>query len=547
MKKIFNNRTESGSHTRPQAEVCRHYGLGQKIIFGQNFLSHILIVIALILVGTACNKQLSQTPISSGTTQTFYKSPSDFIQGVNAVYADLRGYPDRVQFLGEVRSDNIYGVSVTVRDWDPINDFSPGIASNTYVEEAWNTDFNGIFRANTVLDQLAKNGTNVGSASLATRLQAEATFLRAFYYFDLVRYFGKLPVIDHPVTVEDANKIKQGSVADVYKLIISDLQYAIANLPAAYTGVDVGRATKYAAEGILAQVYMARSGPNYGISGPGLASNEWSQALPLIQDIIGSGQFAFSSSYANIFSYANQSPVATGNKEAIFDVMYLSGISGTTTSLVGTYGADYPWQLTPSGYFLSLKDTKSNGSLEIIPVSNDLVKDYESGDLRLAATVYTAGYTSAGSTETRPFYKKWVDITKIPSASRFDWGINFIALRYTDILMMKAECILNGAPGSQSDVDGIINQVRNRAGLASKSGFTLAQLYDERRKEFADEGSRWFDLQRSGNLLTVMNNWIAAEDVQKRINQVIANYIIYPVPQSQLDAAPGLYTQNPGY
>ncbi|WP_431211137.1 hypothetical protein ACQ86N_35215 [Puia sp. P3] len=130
-----------------------------------------LIVIALIVAGTACNKRLNQAPISSATTQTFYKSPSDFIQGVNAVYADLRGYPDRVQFLSEVRSDNIYGVSVAVRDWDPINDFSPGIAPNTYVEEAWNTDFNGIFRANTVLDQLAKNGVNVGSASLATRLR----------------------------------------------------------------------------------------------------------------------------------------------------------------------------------------------------------------------------------------------------------------------------------------------------------------------------------------------------------------------------------------
>jgi hypothetical protein len=122
-----------------------------------------------------------------------------------------------------------------------------------------------------------------------------------------------------------------------------------------------------------------------------------------------------------------------------------------------------------------------------------------------------------------------------------------MALRYTDVLLLKAECILNGATGSQADVDGIVNQVRGRAGLASISGVTLAQLYDERRKEFADEGSRWFDLQRSGNLVTIMNNWITAEDVQKRINQVVANYIIYPVPQSQLDAAPGLYTQNGGY
>jgi hypothetical protein len=508
---------------------------------------YFLFIIAFVILGSACNKQLNQIPISSGTTATFYKIPSDFIQAVNAVYADLRGYPDRLQFLSEVRSDNIYGVSVTVRDWDPINDFSPGIAPNTYVEEAWNTDFNGVSRANVILDQLKKNGSNVGSASLATRLQAEAQYLRAFYYFDLIRYFGRLPVIDHPVTADESNTIKQSAVADVYKFIIADLQYAIANLPTSYAGVDIGRATKYAAEATLAQVYMARSGPTYNISGPGMASNEWSLALPLLQDIINSGQFAFNPNYASIFSYANQSPVPTGNKEAVFDVLYVGGISGTTTSLIGTYGADFPWQLTPSGYFLSLKDTKSNGSLEIIPVSNNLVKDYETGDLRLPATVYTAGYTQAGSTELRPFYKKWVDITKIPTTSRFDWAINFIAIRYTDVLMMKAECILNGAPGLQSDVDGIVNQVRTRAGLATKSGITLAQLFDERRKEFADEGSRWFDLQRSGNLITTMNSWIASEDTQKRINQVVPNYIIYPVPQSQLDAAPGLYTQNLGY
>jgi hypothetical protein len=288
---------------------------------------------------------------------------------------------------------------------------------------------------------------------------------------------------------------------------------------------------------------MTRSGPTYGIDGPGLASGEWGTALPLLQDIINSGQFAFNPNYASLFSYANQSPVTTGNKEAVFDVMYVGGISGTAS----TYGATYPWDLTPSGYFGSLKDTKSNGSLEIIPVSNNLVSDYETGDLRLPATIYTAGYTNAGSTELRPFYKKYLDITKIPTTSRFDWAINFMAIRYTDILMLKAECILNGAPGTPADVDGIVNQVRIRAGLAAKSGITLAQLYDERRKEFADEGSRWFDLQRSGNLVTIMNSWISTEDVQKRINPVVPNYIIYPVPQSQLNAAPGLYTQNPGY
>jgi hypothetical protein len=113
--------------------------------------------------------------------------------------------------------------------------------------------------------------------------------------------------------------------------------------------------------------------------------------------------------------------------------------------------------------------------------------------------------------------------------------------------MLKAECILHGAPGTQADVDAIVNQVRTRAGLPAKLNITLAQLFDERRREFAGEGSRWFDLQRSGNLPTIMNAWKALDDAGNKINAVTANYVIYPVPQTQLDAVPGLYAQNPGY
>ena len=503
-------------------------------------------ILAVSILSTSCSKDLNQIPISQGTTLTFYQSPSDFVQGVNAVYSVLRTYPDRLLNLSEIRSDNIYGVSdLGVRDWDPINSFQKAITGNAYVEEAWNTDYNGVFRANEVLEQIKKNGSLINSATLQARLEAETRFLRAFYYFDLVRYYGKVPLIDHTVIASEANTIPRSAVADVYKLIISDLQAAISVLPASYTGVHVGRASKYAAEGLLAQVYMARSGPTYGVEGPGLGLSEWNLALPLIQDIISSGLFTFNANFANIFSYSNQNP--TVNKEAVFDVMYVSGASGTSS----IYGATYPWDLCPNIYFKSINDSKSNGALEAIPVSNDLLSKYAANDVRKTFAIHTAPYNNSGSTETRPFFQKYLDFTKIPSTSRFDWGINFIAIRYTDILMMKAECVLNGAPGSQAtDVDAIVNQVRSRAGVGTPalSGVTLAQLFDERRREFADEGSRWFDLQRSGNLITIMNNWIAVDDaVRKQMNPVVAGYIVYPVPQSQLDAIPGLYTQNAGY
>jgi hypothetical protein len=516
----------------------------------------LIVIITVVLFASSCEKKLNQVPISSATVPTFYQQPSDFIQAVNSAYNALRGYPDRLMELSEVRSDNIYPSNNDVaRDHDPINNFAPGIAPNVYVEEGWRSDFNGIFKANTVLEQLVKNASFVGSAPLATRLTAEAKFLRAFFYFDLVKYYGKVPLIDHTVSAAEAITIPRSPVADVYALIISDLQFAIANLPLnfsgaypAYGATDIGRATKYAAEAILANVYMTRSGPNYGIEGAGMGLNEWNLALPLLQDIINSGvfvfnamQYAFPVPAAGIFSYNNQSPGYTaGNREAIFDVMYLT--------LAGSgLGATYPWDLVPQDFFNAYGNPSTSGALGAPSVSSNLVSSYSVAplDKRLSPTIHTTQY----GTSLYPFFRKYLDTTKVPATnSRFDWAINFIAVRYTDVLMLKAECILHGAPGTQGDVDAIVNQVRARAGLLPTANVTLPQLFDERRREFAGEGSRWFDLQRSGNLVTIMNAWRTVEDAAlHKMNPITANSIIYPVPQSQLDAAPGLYTQNPGY
>jgi hypothetical protein len=507
------------------------------------------IFIVFIVLLSSCKKDLNQSPISSATTETFYRQPSDFLQGVNAVYNSLRSYPDRLLALSEVRSDNIYPINDVGRDHDPINDFAPGIASNVFVEEAWNTNFNGIFKANTILDQITSNGSYIGNAGLATRLTAEARFLRAFFYFDLVRYYGRLPVIDHPVSAKEANDIGRSSADSVYKLIIiPDLQFAIANLPATYSGTfpnytsaDVGRATKYAAEALLGEVYMTRSGPGYGIEGPGLGVNEWGLAVPLFNDIISSGQFVFNPNFANIFSYTNQNP--TTNKEAVFDIMYLAGQTPVL-------GASYPWFLVPNAFFNALPNNANlSGSLGYPAVSTDLVNSYAASDARKSPTIHTTPFTNTGTVNTAPFFRKYLDTTKLPTNSRFDYGINFIGIRYTDILLLKAECVLHGAPGSQAtDVDAVVNQVRTRAGLSPLTNVTLPQLYNERRREFAAEGLRWFDLQRSGELINIMNAWIAVEDAARhKMNQVNKNYVIYPVPQSQIDAAPGLYTQNPGY
>lgn len=494
-------------------------------------LSFFLVVAAIVL--GSCKKQLNQIPISASTTATFYTAPNDFLQGVSAIYNQLRAYPDRLLNLSETRSDNLYAVSDGgVRDWEGVNSFHKTLASNPYISEAWSANYNGIYRANVLLDKLQQNGSVISDATLRTRLEAEARFLRAFYYFDLVRWFGKVPLVTQPVTAEGALNIPRNTVSEVYDLIISDLQFAGTNLPMSYTTTDIGRATRYAAKGILALVYMTRSGPTYNIEGPGLGLSEWDKALALLNEIIASGKYSFLASYPSIFSYTNEN-----NAEVIFDVQYATGVSPVM-------GGTHPWVLVPDTWFQS-QGKAIQGGLTIRPVSNNLLNSYEAADTRKAFTIQT-GYVYNGVAEPRSFFKKYVDLTKVPS-NRVDWPINFIVMRYTGVLMLKAECILHGAPGTQAEVDAIVNQVRARASLGPISNVTLPRLMEERRKEFAAEGTRWHDLVRSGLVETVMNAWIPVEDVQHQMQPFKKEYIIYPIPQSELDVKPGLYTQNAGY
>lgn len=484
---------------------------------------------------SSCSKELKQVPISQATTETFYAQPNDFIQATNAIYNNLRGYPDRHLNLSETRSDNLYAVSDGgVRDWEGINSFHKTIASNPYVTEAWTSNFNGIFKANTLLEQLQKNGAVITDSVLKKRLEGEARFLRAFYYFDLVRWFGKVPLIDKTVSASEALNIQRSNVADVYNLILSDLAFAGTHLPDAYpVAADKGRATRFAAKGIQALVHMTRSGPTYGIDGPGMGLNEWDKALVLLNEVIASGKYSFGNSYANIFSYTNEN-----NSEVVFDVQYATGLNPVM-------GSTFAWLLAPDAWFLT-NGKAVQGGLTIRPVSNDLLNSYAAADTRKAFNIQP-GYTYNGVAETRSFFKKYVDLTKVPN-NRVDWPINFIVLRYTDVLMLKAECILKGAPGTQAEVDAIVNQVRARAGLTTPlSNVTLPQLMAERRREFAGEGSRWHDLVRSGMVETTIPAWIAAEDVLQQMLPFNKNYIIYPVPQSELDVRPGFYMQNQGY
>lgn len=500
-----------------------------------------------ILALNSCESDLNQIPLSQPTAESLYTTANGFIQARNATYSvafhgsGTYGYANRLLNLSETRSDNFYATTQAARDWEGINNFFTSLSSNTLISEAYASNYNAIYKANELLEKLASVGSSIiPLESDRTKMEAEARFLRAFCYFDLIRWFGPVPLVDKTISPQEATKIPRTPVTDIYNLIISDLEFAVENLDPSYDNANFGRVTKYGAKGILAQVYMTRSSPNYGIDGAMLGLNEWDKAYEQLNDIKNSNLYTFSPTYSTIFRTEGNT-----NKENVLVIPY-------TQSTGNNVGGNFMVELGFEPYFASL-NLSQQGSLEYRPLSQGLNNALIATDARrvfgIADTYTVTSGTHVGTYTDRPVIRKYIDASRYGTAGRQDWGVDFIVMRYTDVLMLMAECTLHSGGGTQADVDDIVNDVRERAGLArDAANVTLDRLFNERRIEFFGEGTRWFDLIRSGNALTLMNSWKTTEDpTGVNIGTIDKNSLLYPLPLSEFLASPGLYTQNPGY
>lgn len=493
----------------------------------------------------SCDDELNQIPLSTGTIENFYSTPGEFIQARNATYAvafhgsGTYGYANRILNLSETRSDNFYATTQASREWEGINNFSTGISSNTYIREAYTSNYNAIYKANQLLEKIAEKGDVIFLDPLEKNTMiAEARFLRAFCYFDLLRWFGGVPLLDRTVSPQEARTIGRATVVDIYNLIISDLVAAIPNLPPSYDNANFGRVTTYGAKGLLGLVYMTRSSPTYDIDGATLGLNEWDKAYQQLNDIKTSGLFTFSPTYDPIFRTEGNT-----NKENVLTIPY-------TQSTGNNVGGNFMVEVGHEPYFASL-NLSQQGSLEGRPISTGFRAMFSATDKRAIfgiADSYTVTNGTHAGIHNFPVFKKYIDPSRYGTAGREDWGVDFMMMRYTDVLMLMAECTLHGGGGTQADVDKIVNDVRERAGLSrDASNTTLSQLFDERRKEFFSEGTRWFDLIRSGNALTIMNAWKDLEDTSNSLGIINKNSLLYPIPLQEMLTVPGLYKQNPGY
>lgn len=442
----------------------------------------------------ACNDNLELEPISELGRGSFYVTENDYITAVNGVYNSLRtsGQFGDIALFGEIRSDNTLPVlsgSVTTRT--DFSEFSLNSA-NPRIQSTWEDTYNGIARANSILDRIDEAGIN---EDIKNRIKGEALFLRGLMYFNMVRIYGNVPLVVSEISPEQALEVGQSDVNDIYTQIVNDLTAAASLLPASYTD-DIGRATNIAANALLGRVYLTRGDFSMAVT----ELRKVTAQSPAFIDLLPS--------YAGVFDIANEY-----NAEIIFAVRWTDD---------GMNGNDFGFS------FANVNEADNKAT-------PDMYQDYEVGDLRRDVT-----FDATASTIDTILVK--YDFA--PSGQgESDWPV----IRYADVLLMLSEALNEEGYVADGEAFDLLNQVRNRAGL---SALTAAEVPDqeafrlvmehERRVELAGEGHRWFDLVRTGRFMEVMNS--------KGFN-VEPRHEVFPIPQREIDNVndPLVLSQNNGY
>lgn len=464
----------------------------------------------LLLSLSACSGLLEEVPQDTLVSSIFFRTQSDALAGMNAVYGRLnKNMYNRIfaLYTDEFTDDMTAGIGVNNAFIRAIDNFAH-TPVNDRIDLAWQEHYDGVNRANEVIAKVPLIDMNT---QLRDRIVGEAKFVRALLYFNLVRLFGQVPLVLAPTSSTEGLNVEQASVDAIYNQIIKDLTEAEAILPLSYTGSDVGRAPKGAASGLLAKVYLTRQ--------------QWALAAQKCKEIIDSNVYSLWDDYAKVFQVGTEN-----QREALFSVQFASGLSNGNSMMV---------LAMPRGKVPGLTGNEAD-----VP-TDDLVNAYEKGDRRKDVTIRNTLVVGGTTyTFTNCFFKYYDPATFSNSG---DSGVNYPVLRYSDILLMYAEA-LNEQTGPSAAAYALINQVRQRARngvsgvLPDLSGLTQETLRSailkERRIELAFEGQRWFDLIRSGTMVAVMR--------ASGKTAVQPFHVLLPIPQREIDTNKNL-KQNSGY
>lgn len=499
--------------------------------------------VAALLGVVACQKSFLDVPVQGqATTATDPNLAVNLVTGVyNSLYNGeaFGGAGGDVHGISFVAATNIISDDAdkgsTAGDQPLLGDLDnfATTPTNNFVAALWNGYFSGISRANQALAALSNAALD---AQTKNRLIGEVRFIRGYYYFNLVRFFGKVPkVVRVPLDAQDANTDPafqtRAPVDTIYNVITQDLQFAVDNLPVRSQSA-VGHANKGAAQALLAKTYLYRK--------------NWQQVQALTQAVIQSGQYALVSDYAILWRKAGDN-----NSESIFETQ--SGTFNNSDLAVGGYCTWQGPRVGPLGGWTDL-------GFGFCTPTTDLVNAYETGDKRRASTVITIDRSGrglgtllydgfripSGDSVQNNYYNYKAYASENPSVepylgNRDRKQKNVRLLRLADVLLMNAEAA--NELGQTAQAVTYLNQVRTRAGLgatkaASQSDLRTA-IWNERRVELAMEHDRFFDLVRQGRAAQVMQ--------AKGKAFVAGKHELLPVPSLQIQLSGGRLDQNNGY
>jgi hypothetical protein len=488
-------------------------------------------IAAASLLGSGCVSFLEETPTDRLVVDNFYSSRKDAEAAVSATYQQLGSIYNRLMYnLAELPTDvmkNGLGMPNTyLQDLE----FLRFNASNTFVADMWNNNYAGIMKANAAINNIPRITMD---AAIQERLIAEAKFLRALYYFNLVRFFGDIPLVTKLESISDATGPRIPK-EQVYEQIIRDLSDAESVLPVRpeYSSADEGRATKGAAKILLGKVYVTKG--------------DFSAAKNKLAEVV---EHEAEYGYNLHADYgANWKPETEAGVEAVFYIEYKKPPlpSNGEMSMAG------PKYSVPGG------SIGVSGSNEADIPTQELWDAFDSTDTRRGVNLRKKFTNMDTHTEVESsiplFGKYWID--GIAAANQCD--INMHILRYADALLLYAEAL--NETDDPTKAHTVLNRVRERAfGNASKNFSNLskeafrAKILDERRLEFPIEGHRWFDLVRTGTFIQRMKDHSAyeasvAETTKTQLAQNIKDHmILMPIPQREIDLRPGELWQNSGW
>jgi hypothetical protein len=470
----------------------------------------IICTIACLLFLASCTSMLDKTPYASVSESTFYKTESDAVEAVNAIYDKLQGFMVYNAFFmhADIWSDDCEKGGGGPGDTPEFQELHIHNiqTSNWMPGSLWSSYYNGVYKANVAIEKISEMDI---SDAMKTRLVGEAKFLRALFYYNLVIRFGGVPLIENS-NQEDMNTLSRSSADEVWKFIETDLLSAISSLPDSYTGADIGRATKGSARGLLGRVY--------------LFTKNWQKAADVYSDIINSKVYRLMDNYADNFLNVGGDNLP----ESLFEVQFTTG-TGDTGNGFQRHGWMRPRDVPGLSW---------SGNGFCLPTKS-LVDAFEPGDVRRKATVMVDGDQVFDHVYSSSWSKTGYNAMKYvygPGVLHVEADANHKVIRYSEVLLGYAEAIFNGATG-KANISGLeaLNMVRRRAGLKDAPALTFDIIVNERRCEFALEGHRFFDVVRWGLAPKVFGSSFK-----------VGRDELMPIPVNEILMNPNL-KQNPQY